>query len=482
MSDYSFPATSSIQITFSHGEQPSPVKLQGAFRYLQSGFMSIESFLGNGQDYNTGTPVTYNNSVSAAIGAMDDVYMPINILGNLSSFYASLGNYNSSGTEGDSNPLKYHYVQNSSNITEYIELSKSRDYVYFPIPKFPTPQTLGSSYTFGIVYWIPGIYANQIYVDFLGRDSDGDITFTNADGTTLSSPYSSISLGSPPGDNSLAHAYVTIPSNGQDLAFIRIYDSNANPSGLQIFSIYLIDNINTVPVSYNKVSLSNSATIRAVNNFTVNIPSVPSMPVNMAYVPSSCTVGINCSHVGVCSARVSDSYCLGNTYDIFAETGTLYNVKEGKVVCHGAPYSYDPDLTTNNIVAQSDLNVTHDPYKIKFAPFLLTSKASVQLDNTKSSLYALTFGGLIGSTAPDKTRVLSALTLQSDAKSLTGTSYVTPTVLGINDPDSWVSRRTTPYNGSEFTIIGGNYGLAQSISAFFMLQSGKTTTTSVYAE
>ena len=475
MSDFSFPASSTVQITFAHGEQPSPVKMQGAFRYLQNGFVSIENFLGNGQDYNTPTESMQINSVSAAIGSMSNVYLPTNLLGNLSTVYGSLGSYNSGGADGDTNPLTY--TRTSSIVTENIQLNKSQDYVYIPVPKFPVPETLSSSYTFGIVYQVS--QADTVFIDFIGRDSNGDIIFSDDIGT-LSSPYSRITLGNKPGANSLAHAYISIPTSSQDLAYIRIYDSSN--SNLTIYSLYLFDEINTINSSlsnsYNPVSIVNSANITGTNS--LSITKSASAPTNQAFVPQSCSVGVNCIHAGACSSSISDSYCLGNTYDVFTETGETLVSKTGKVVCSGAPFSYAPDDANNNVVAQSNLSISTSPYKIKFMPYLLTSVASTALDTTRSSLYALELGGLQAA-APVNTRTLIDLQLLADKKTVSSVSKYSPTILGITDTNSWIARTSLPMPSS-FTVVGGYAGLSLAIAKTLRLMSGKTTTTSVYAE
>lgn len=87
---------------FFTGENPSPSKLNGIFKQLESAFGLLESFLGNGIDYHItedkDRKMMFN--ISSAIGRTDKLYKPINLVPSLQFINNIWGNDVTSFADG----------------------------------------------------------------------------------------------------------------------------------------------------------------------------------------------------------------------------------------------------------------------------------------------------------------------------------------------------------------------------------------------
>lgn len=430
---HKFPVTLPIDITFFNAESLSPLKLNTIFNYLKMASSSTELYLGNGIDYDVTDDVKKKLicNISNLIGDVSgNIYMPYN---HVKSIYTIYKNYCS--TYGNSGVI-------SENSTEHAIYNGETDSIeIIGNINIPISKMFNSQVVIGIHYSLSNDSSTnytqmKCSVHSIATGADGDIAVE----TTV---INNINLATISKNNNriLSHKNITLPAD----TFISHIEFNNNVqltgTHLYIHSIYLIEQNGTAGIGpvFESLSGSTSANISTpLNSFyaigkthkTLYICKQPCKWSDSAYN----------SDLSQCPYRTLTSSCIGNTYDIFVDTGVSIGNKLGIPVCGGlysggnidgtlitSPYSYSTayngGASPSHYVMQSPLlNYKNKQHSIKYVPISMSINTIGALESAEGYVYDLKSPGrspilfdalLEGTDRPDIIQVKNKV-LQSD--------------------------------------------------------------------
>jgi hypothetical protein len=429
-----------VDIGFARGESPTPTKLTGIFNYIQASNYVLESYLGNGTDYNVSDENLEKrkmiHNVASAIGQNSNLYKPVNKLGSLLHLHKFYGATNDGDTHttGLLTPNTT-YTAGNGEIEENLLVNKD--------------------ITIPVSIWVDPVDTFYLKVDYTGT---GTITVQGSSSATQISAEPDLEY------DSIKTVEYTIPG-GSFITSILIEPEDT----FKIFSI----------------SLMSGSESYSYNNKFFNVAAA--MPLNQDkfwVVKPPCVHAYTQSGTELCDVATC-KFCIGNTYDVYVDAdGISDENKKGLPVCGGDYYNYvpanlrpkdgnsarkyepyAPASTTSFYTIQSCLMMTSRGFMSKFLPF-------AAYDANKYAAYDVVAKNetVLYDASADYNTVLYDIALYASGR---------PDMVFVSDTTGAIESDTD----NRYFVIGGLYSVSEMIKDLFKyLTEQQKPSTAVYAE
>lgn len=492
---YKFPTTLPIDINFFNAESLSPLKLTDIFAYIKAGSYIIESYLGNGIDYN----ITEKHkkkaigNISNVIGSTNgNIYMPYNMLESIYSIYRNYcSTYKHDGNDGENN-----FEQATYNYDEDCIVINNKQVINIPINK-----KLTNGGIIGIHFSTnadTNNYFNQARIQFKYFYQDNTSTHTNSLKVVSITPDSELSILNATDDNlsTISESKLPILHVSQEIlentfiSYIQIQNFT-DAVKLKVYGMYLCENSHRVSTNtlYSRPKYvdiyptrQNIVTKTALNSFyniglyhtAKNAETIPTIYPSYCIVKPPCkwsSSAYNSLNVE-CSVKTLEGKCIGNTYDIYANNKDDINSRRGMPVCANSAgwsshfdsslkdgsYEYEEYSEMGDFILQSPLNIyPNKAYAIRYTPFAFTGfkappSGSITVEIDRLLIYNTTS---FSSENPIVSNVSIAATDRPDIL------YIKKTNL--------TSKIAKNEQGNQFLVLGCDYGISEMLEAIFNL-------------
>ena len=483
--EYKFPKVYPVDsVTFFNGEQPTPAKFTGIFRYINAAFFSIESFMGNGLDFNKPGPGKdrYNIlNLSTSLGHTDKIYSSLNQLDRL---YDITYRYAHTDQEDVLDKASFDSNIGCIMVKDNFSIPIGKEFdddmllcIHFSIKDTVVPLRNGLA---KVEVWYAGYDADV-------RDPD---TYDTVDMSVSSVVKNTQNIhGAIKTDWILKYTSLAINKevDRPKTRFVEAINVDRNLAGeFAIFSIALVA----------------TSDAKILTGYKSSDNTAHSIPLNLMYAlgdqakdisgtnVQSYKYRLRCKNASVCSKAtvngVRNNYCIGNTYDFYVNDGDNINRKVGKPECAGSifkdygPNSVDADLIPkdlSNATIWYEGNLIETPPIVVFqSPLYCTDKQNI-----------MRFHPLFVSNSPSNTAIGDNLSGVYDTQSATS-PIITTSMLkatGTRPDQAWLENKNKEIDlnsTSRYYIVGGKFGVADMVESAVNLEKASHRMIAVYAE
>jgi hypothetical protein len=452
-----------------NGEQPTPAKFTGIFQYVNAAFFSIESFIGNGLDYDKpGEDMDRYSQVnlSTAMGHMSKVYSSLNKLAPL------------------------HAIAYKFAITDQLDVA---DKVYFDGGTQEAPGSQGVKILSNFSIPIGQSFQEDIYICMNFKSKGAGVPIVAAWFDTLGAQQL-MDMSAP------AVVKATLNNNlSKQTDHVLKYTSMKIVAGTYIEALHF--DINTADEFwiFSLSMIADKEGLKVITDYKSSDSTSHVMPLNEMYsmgIDSKSIDGVNnqsyayqlrCVYAGVCDKAISIN-CIGNTYDFYVNDGYSIKYKTGKPKCAGKTYNnYGANSVDASILPQTNPEIPLKKYE--YTPNAVETPNMVIFQSPmycQDRVDLLKYHPIFISSEIDGMAIGNGLNAVYDVQSTASPLVETSMLFSCDRAD--MARMANNDNDimldtiDRYYIIGGKFGVADMINKSVNNDHASNRTIAVYAE